>query len=60
MFKLLGALAASYIVYCVVTGAVYAKAGAWGRTYRRDQDALGYWGALGSYCVLVLMLLFVF
>jgi hypothetical protein len=60
MFKLLGALLALYVVQCLVTGAVFAKSGPWGRTYRRDEDSLGYWGAVGAYVVLVLALFFVF
>lgn len=60
MFKLLGVLVAIYIVHCLATGAVYAKAGSWGRSYRRDEHAYGYWSAVGSYSVLVLMLFFLF
>ncbi|MGH8175888.1 MAG: hypothetical protein ACREV5_06460 [Steroidobacter sp.] len=60
MFKMLGVLLSIYVVHCLMTGAVLAKSGAWGRTYRRDENALGYWGAVGSYSVLVLALFFLF
>ena len=60
MFKLLGVLLAIYVAHCLITGAVYAKAGVWGRTYHRDKNTRAYWGAIGSYSVLVLALCFIF
>jgi hypothetical protein len=60
MFKALGALLAVYLAYALTTGAVYAKAGAWGRSFSRDTDTTGYWAAIVSYGVLVLALFFVF
>jgi len=60
MFKILGVLLAIYIVHCLTTGAVFAKRGPWGRTFRRDENAFGYWGAIGSYVVLALALLLFF
>ena len=60
MFKALGAFIALYVICALTTGAVYARAGAWGRSYGRDTDPLGYWSAIGSYIVLVFALFFVF
>jgi hypothetical protein len=60
MFKVIGALLLIYICYCLQSGAVFAKYGVWGRTYRRDAHATGYWGAMASYLVLTLSLFFVF
>jgi hypothetical protein len=31
-----------------------------GRSWRRDDDALGFWNAVGAYSALVLMLFFLF
>ncbi|HEU4600883.1 MAG TPA: hypothetical protein VFS24_02890 [Steroidobacteraceae bacterium] len=59
-FKLLGALLALYTVRSLATGSVYARSGIWGRTFRRDEDRLNYWGAIAAYCALSLALLFVF
>lgn len=60
MFKLLGALLALYIAQCLATGAVFAKSGLWGRTYRRDDDAFHYWCAIVVYAGLALALFFWF
>lgn len=59
-FRLLAALVALYVVYGLATGEVYAKSGVSGRTFRRDESPLGYWGALGSYAVLAGLLAFLF
>lgn len=47
VFKLLGALLAFYVVRCVVRSDVYGRSGLWGRSSRRDDDALGFWSAGG-------------
>lgn len=60
LFKILGVLLACYVAQALWTGSVYARWRAWGRTFTRADDALGYWGAIGSYCLLSLALLFVF
>jgi hypothetical protein len=59
-FKLLGAAVGFYLLYALSTGAVYARSRAWGRAFRRAEDATGYWSAIGAYAVLAVMLLFVF
>lgn len=59
-FRLLAVLLALYVVYGLATGEVHAKSGVWGRTFQRDESPLGYWGAIGSYAVLALMLAFLF
>lgn len=43
MFRVLGILLSLYIVHCLLKGAVYAKAGIWGRTIERAADPWGYW-----------------
>ncbi len=60
MFKALGIGVVAYVAYGVATGAVYARSGASGRTFYRDQEPFKYWSAIGSYGVLALLLLFVF
>jgi len=60
MFKILGALLALYVARCIVAGDVYGRSGLWGRSWRRDEDALGYWSAVGAYGALMLMLFFLF
>ena len=58
MFKILEVVLAVYVARCIVTGDVYGRSGLWGRSWRRDEDALGYWSAVGAYGALVLMLIF--
>ncbi len=60
MFKILGVAVVGYAIYGVTTGTIYARSGAWGRTFYRDQEPFKYWSAIGSYVVLALLLLFVF
>jgi hypothetical protein len=57
---LLGVLHALYVVRTKVAGAVYAKSGIWGRTFRRDDDRFGFWSAIVAYSLLSLAMLFVF
>jgi hypothetical protein len=60
LFKLLGAAVGCYVVYGLVTGAIYGRYRMWGRTFRRDEDTVGYWSAIAAYTILAGMLLFVF
>ena len=60
LFKTLGALVCGYVLYSLMTGAVYAKRRAWGRTFLRAEDAAGYWSALAAYVALAGMLLLLF
>jgi hypothetical protein len=60
LFKVLGAAVTLYVVYGLVSGAVYARYRAWGRTFQREVDAAGYWSAIAAYTVLAALLLFVF
>jgi len=46
-----------YVVYGLTTGAIFAKCKAWRRTFRRNEDATGYWSAIVAYVVLAGMLL---
>jgi hypothetical protein len=60
LFEILGVLLACYVAQALRTGAVYARWRAWGRTFTRVDDAVRYWSAIGSYCLLSLALVFVF
>lgn len=60
LFRLLGALVVGYVAYGLRAREIYARSGAWGRTFRRDENAFGYWSAIASYGVLAVLLLFVF
>lgn len=60
LFRLLGVLICCYVARALVTGTVYAKSGMWGRSFRRDEDTLRYWSAVGAYGGLAVMLLFLF
>lgn len=60
IFKILGVLLACYAVRALTTGAVYARSGVWGRTFRREEHAWQYWSALIVYALLSLALVFVF
>lgn len=60
LFQALGLLVAGYIVVAVLSGAVYAKSGVWGRTFRRAEKPLHYWSAIAAYALLSLALMFWF
>jgi len=60
MFKILAILLAIYIARCLMSGSVYGRSGAWGRSWRRGEDPVGYWSAVGAYVVLAIALFFVF
>ena len=60
LFKVLGAAVTLYVVYGLVSGAVYAKYRASGRVFQREEDATGYWSAIAAYVVLAVLLLFFF
>jgi hypothetical protein len=60
MFKILAVLLACYVARCLVTGDVYGRSGAWGRSWNRNREPFGFWGAVGSYCVLALAMFFIF
>jgi len=49
LFRLLGVPVAAYVVFGLATGSIYARSGVWGRTFRRDEDALGYWSAIAGW-----------
>jgi hypothetical protein len=60
LFGALGLLLAGYIVVAVLSGAVYAKSGLWGRTFTRADEPLRYWSAIAAYVLLSLALMFWF
>lgn len=59
-FRLLGVLLGLYVAYGVANGEVYARSGAWGRTFRRDEEAWRYWSTIAVYGGLTVALLFYF
>ena len=60
MFKLLGVLALAYTAYCAWRGEVFAKSGAWGKSFTREQSPGRFWAAIATYGVLGLALLTIF
>ena len=60
MFKLLGALVASYTVIAAARGEVFAKHRAWGERVRRDERPRYFWAVIVIYGLLALALIFVF
>ena len=60
LFRALGLLLAGYIVVAVLSGALYAKSGVWGRSFKRSEMPLQYWSAIAAYALLSLALMFWF
>lgn len=60
MFEALGVIVGSYALYAAVTGEVYAKAGAWGRTVSRSESPEYFWVVIAIYAGLALALVTVF
>ncbi|HEX7113129.1 MAG TPA: hypothetical protein VF216_11855 [Mizugakiibacter sp.] len=60
MFKLLGALLAIYVIYAIVRGEVYAKAGARGRVVSRAESPEYFWVMIACYIGLSVALATVF
>ena len=60
MFKVLGAVLALYVCYCVFNGRVVAKAGAGSREVLRDEAPLYFWMVVAIYAGLSLALFTVF
>jgi hypothetical protein len=60
MFKILGSLLLGYVAYCLYSGRTFAKSGAWGREFTRDEQPFRYWSAVAAYAVLAAALITVF
>jgi len=60
MFKMLGLILGLYTLYAAVTGEVYAKSGAWGRTASRAESPEYFWVVISIYTSLALALATVF
>jgi hypothetical protein len=60
MFKVLGLMVGVYTLYAAVTGEVYAKSGAWGRTVSRAESPEYFWVVIAIYAGLALALATVF
>jgi hypothetical protein len=60
LFRVLGVILGCYVAYGLATGAIYANSGLFARSFRRDEDGLSYWPAIGANSLLSLALLFWF
>ena len=60
MFKVLGSLLLGYVAYCLYTGRTFAKSGAWGREFARDEAPSHYWSSIAVYALLAVALMTVF
>lgn len=60
MFKALGLLVGLYTLYAAVTGRVYAKSGAWGRTVSRAKSPEYFWVVIAIYAGVALAMVIVF
>jgi len=60
IFKGLGLLVAVYTVYAALSGSVYAKSGAWGRSVTRANAPRYFWAVIACYALLALALLMIF
>jgi hypothetical protein len=59
-FKVLGILAALYTAYAAISGKVYVKSGAGGKTVTRAESPREFWVSIGIYAGLSIALLTVF
>ncbi|MGH8681021.1 MAG: hypothetical protein ACREVP_05885 [Burkholderiales bacterium] len=60
MFKILGSLLLCYVAHCLYTGRTFARRGAWGREYARDEAPFHYWSSVAVYALLAVALMTVF
>lgn len=60
MFAIIGILLAFYVLYAVLAGEVYSKAGAWGRSISRRESPGDFWMTIVIYAGLAIALVTVF
>ena len=60
MFKAVGTIVVLYLVYCLASGSVIAKAGPGGRRINRATSARHYWITMAVYALLAIALFTVF
>jgi hypothetical protein len=60
MFRILGILVLGYVGYGLLTGQIYGRYHAVGRTFQRDADPWLYWSTLVVYFILAIALFFFF
>jgi hypothetical protein len=60
MFTVMGVVVALYTVHAVISGEVYAKSGAWGRTISRVNSPRYFWVVIVIYAGLSVALMTVF
>ena len=60
IFKIIGLCVALYVVFAVVAGEVYAKAGVWGRSISRADSPSEYWMTIVIYAGLAVALFTIF
>lgn len=56
MFDVLGALLGLYTLYAALTGAVFARHRAWGKTIHRTDSPAYFWVVIAIYAVLSVLL----
>jgi len=60
IFKLLGILLLSYVIYGVKARQIYGRYRYWGRMFGRDEEPWLYWSTIVSYVLLATALIFCF
>jgi hypothetical protein len=60
MFRALGVLVCLYAIYAAMSGRVYAKSGAWGRTVSRRDSPEYFWVVVVIYAGVGIALITVF
>jgi hypothetical protein len=60
LFDVLGVCLAIYTAWAAVTGSVFVRHRAWGRTVLRDDEALYFWAVIAIYGVLAVALIVYF
>lgn len=49
LFDFLGMLLALYVLYAALSGQVFAKSGAWGKTIARKESPVDFWMTIAIY-----------
>ena len=60
MFPILGVLVAAYVLYAVMAGEIFAKAGVWGRSISREKSPGEFWMTIVIYSGLAIALIAIF
>jgi len=60
MFKGIGILVATYTIYAISRGEVFAKSGIWGNTISKTQSPKYFWTVIAIYALLSVALITIF